>query len=50
MSETHADDKPVARPQRGGGPFGGMSLPAEKSMNFTASGKRLLGKLRPERL
>ncbi|TFD88414.1 ABC transporter ATP-binding protein [Cryobacterium serini] len=27
-----------------------MSLPAEKSMNFTASGKRLLGKLRPERL
>ena len=50
MSETHADDKPVPRPQRGGGPFGGMSLPAEKSMNFTASGKRLLGKLRPERL
>ncbi|MCY7405141.1 MAG: ABC transporter ATP-binding protein/permease [Cryobacterium sp.] len=27
-----------------------MNLPAEKSMNFTASGKRLLGKLRPERL
>ena len=50
MSETHADDKPAPRPQRGGGPFGGMSLPAEKSMNFTASGKRLLGKLRPERL
>ena len=50
MSETHADDKPAPRPQRGGGPFGGMNLPAEKSMNFTASGKRLLGKLRPERL
>ncbi|WP_104126476.1 ABC transporter ATP-binding protein [Cryobacterium sp. Y57] len=50
MSETHADDKPAPRPQRGGGPFGGMSLPAEKSMNFTASGKRLLGKLSPERL
>ncbi|SEN33473.1 ABC transporter ATP-binding protein [Cryobacterium sp. TMT1-3] len=50
MSETHADDQPAPRPQRGGGPFGGMSLPAEKSMNFTASGKRLLGKLRPERL
>ncbi|GEP25767.1 hypothetical protein CLE01_03650 [Cryobacterium levicorallinum] len=27
-----------------------MNLPAEKSLNFTASGKRLLGKLRPERL
>ncbi|MDJ0349457.1 ABC transporter ATP-binding protein [Cryobacterium sp. PH29-G1] len=50
MSETHADDKPAPRPQRGGGPFGGMSLPAEKSLNFSASGKRLLGKLRPERL
>ena len=50
MSETHADDRPSPRPQRGGGPFGGMSLPAEKSMNFTASGKRLLGKLSPERL
>ena len=50
MSETHADDKPAPRPQRGGGPFGGMNLPAEKSLNFTASGKRLLGKLRPERL
>ncbi len=50
MSQTHADDKPAPRPQRGGGPFGGMSLPAEKSLNFTASGKRLLSKLRPERL
>ncbi|TFD19858.1 ABC transporter ATP-binding protein [Cryobacterium sp. TMS1-13-1] len=50
MSETHPDDKPAPRPQRGGGPFGGMNLPAEKSLNFTASGKRLLGKLRPERL
>ncbi len=50
MSETHADDKPAPRPQRGGGPFGGMNLPAEKSLNFTASGKRLIGKLRPERL
>ncbi|TFD65759.1 ABC transporter ATP-binding protein [Cryobacterium ruanii] len=50
MSETRADDTPAPRPQRGGGPFGGMSLPAEKSMDFSASGKRLLGKLRPERL
>jgi ATP-binding cassette subfamily B protein len=50
MSQSHADEKPAPRPQRGGGPFGGMNLPAEKSMNFTASGKRLLTKLRPERL
>ncbi|TFD48892.1 ABC transporter ATP-binding protein [Cryobacterium frigoriphilum] len=38
------------RPPRGGGPFGGMNLPAEKSMNFTVSAKRLMGTLRPERL
>ncbi len=50
MSETRADDKPLPRPQRGGGPFGGMNLPAEKSLNFTVSGKRLLGQLRPEHL
>jgi ATP-binding cassette, subfamily B, multidrug efflux pump len=33
-----------------GGPFGGMGLPVEKSMNFGPSAKRLAGKLRPERL
>lgn len=48
--ETSPADKPVARPPRGGGPFGGMNLPAEKSLNFGPSAKRLLGKLRPERL
>jgi ATP-binding cassette subfamily B protein len=32
-----------------GGPFGGMSMPAEKAMNFGPSARRLLGKLRPER-
>ena len=36
--------------QRGPGPFGGMNLPAEKSMNFTASAKRLIGTLHPERM
>ncbi|UKA60935.1 ABC transporter ATP-binding protein/permease [Arthrobacter sp. FW306-2-2C-D06B] len=33
-----------------GGPFAGMSIPAEKAMNFLPSAKRLLGTLRPERL
>jgi ATP-binding cassette subfamily B multidrug efflux pump len=38
------------RPPRGGGPFGGAGMPAEKSMNFGPSAKRLLGRLKPERL
>jgi ATP-binding cassette subfamily B protein len=39
---------PVRRgPGGGGGPFG-MGMPAEKSMNFLPSAKRLLGHLRPE--
>nr|WP_200953400.1 ABC transporter ATP-binding protein [Agromyces sp. Root81] len=33
----------------GGGPMGGMGMPAEKSMNFWPSAKRLLSRLRPER-
>ena len=45
--------KPVAtprRPPRGHGPMGGgMGMPGEKSLNFRASGKRLVGVLRPER-
>ena len=49
MSDTNKIVVPP-RPPRGGGPFGGMNLPAEKSMNFTVSAKRLMGKLRPERL
>jgi ATP-binding cassette subfamily B multidrug efflux pump len=52
MSDTTDtdDDKVQARPQRGGGPFGGMNMPAEKAMNFGPSAKRLVGTLRPERL
>lgn len=55
MSESNEDREPARPPVRrgpgGGGPFGGgMSLPAEKSMNFGPSAKRLLGTLRPERL
>ncbi|HSP53941.1 MAG TPA: ABC transporter ATP-binding protein, partial [Cryobacterium sp.] len=54
MSHTHTgstSDRPPARgPGPGHGPFGGMSAPAEKAMNFGPSARRLLGKLRPERL
>lgn len=31
-----------------GGPFGGMGMPAEKSLSFGPSAKRLVGRLRPE--
>jgi len=35
----------------GGGPFGGgMGMPAEKSMNFGPSARRLLRRMKPERL
>jgi ATP-binding cassette subfamily B multidrug efflux pump len=46
MSTT---SRPAAPPRRGmgGGPFG-MPMPAEKSANFGASVKRLIGRLRPE--
>ena len=51
MSDTETDDDKVpARPPRGGGPFGGMNMPAEKAMNFGTSAKRLIGTLRPERV
>ncbi|MEO6309279.1 MAG: ABC transporter ATP-binding protein [Leifsonia sp.] len=53
MSESHEDRVPARPPVRrgpGGGPFGGMSLPAEKSMNFGPSAQRLLGTLRPEQI
>ena len=47
MSETRT---PPPRRQPGGGPFGGAQLPAEKSMAFGPSARRLLGRLRPERM
>lgn len=38
-------------PRRGpGGMFGGMGMPAEKSLNFRPSLKRLLGRMRGERI
>lgn len=40
----------LPRPRGGGmGPMGGMGMPGEKSLDFKASGRRLLGVLRPER-
>ncbi|RFA19385.1 ABC transporter ATP-binding protein [Subtercola boreus] len=41
---------PVRRGPGGGGPFGGAGLPAEKSKAFGPSAKRLVGRLRPERM
>src|SRR4051812_27094036 len=42
------------RTQRPGGvargPMGGMGMPTEKAMRFVPSGKRLLGRLKPDRL
>jgi ATP-binding cassette subfamily B protein len=40
---------PRRGPGGGGGPFGGMGMPAEKSMNFGPSARRLLRRLKPER-
>ncbi|MEV4462986.1 ABC transporter ATP-binding protein [Micromonospora echinofusca] len=36
--------------QRGGPPWAGAGMPAERSMNFGPSARRLLGRLRPQRL
>ncbi len=47
MSNTRA---PAARGPRGGGPFGGAGMPTEKSMTFVPSAKRLLSRLRPDRV
>ena len=47
-TETETETRVPARPPRGGGPFGGAGMPAEKSMNFGPSAKRLLKRLQPE--
>ncbi|MFJ5956823.1 ABC transporter ATP-binding protein [Paenarthrobacter sp. NPDC092416] len=57
MSTVTASSGPASgrgpqRPPMGpgrGGPFAGMNIPAEKASNFSASARRLLGTLRPER-
>jgi ATP-binding cassette subfamily B multidrug efflux pump len=49
MSTTATQNRPMRRPG-GGGPWGGMGMPAEKSMSFGPSAKRLLARLRPHRV
>lgn len=52
MSAVSAGPRGPQRPAMGpgrGGPFAGMNIPAEKASNFSASARRLLGTLRPER-
>lgn len=51
---TTAPARPLGPPEgarRGpGGPMGGMGIPAEKAMTFGPSARRLVGRLRPERV
>ena len=44
-----APQRPPARGGLGGGPWGGMGMPAEKAMSFGPSVRRLLGRLSPHR-
>src|SRR5690606_12252469 len=48
--ERPAVQAPPRRGPAGGGPFGGMGMPVEKSMNFGPSARRLLRRLAPERV
>jgi ATP-binding cassette subfamily B multidrug efflux pump len=45
-----ANRPPVRRGPGGGGPWGGAGMPVEKSQNFGPSAKRLLGRLKPDRV
>jgi len=49
-TETPVRPAPRRGPGGGHGPFGGMGMPVEKSLNFGPSAKRLIGRLRPERI
>ncbi|HEX7604699.1 MAG TPA: ABC transporter transmembrane domain-containing protein, partial [Polyangiaceae bacterium] len=50
MSERQNDAAVRRPPQRHGGPFGGMGLPAEKAKDFKGSARRLAGLLGPEKV
>lgn len=47
--QAPATPRPQPRRGPGGGPFAGMQMPVEKSMNFGPSARRLLGRLTPHR-
>jgi len=54
-ADVTAEEEPARPPTPrrgpgGGGPFAGMGMPVEKSKNFGTSVKRLIGRLRPERI
>jgi ATP-binding cassette subfamily B multidrug efflux pump len=50
--DTRSAAREMARARRPGGgpPWGGMGMPAEKSLDFGPSARRLVGRLAPERL
>lgn len=48
VKQSSTPPRPPMRRGPGGGHFGGASMPAEKSLNFGPSAKRLIGRLRPE--
>ena len=48
-NERPAPPPPPMRGPGSGGPFGGMSLPAQKAKQFRPTVRRLLARLRPER-
>ena len=50
VSSVRLPGPPMRRGPGGHGPFGGAGMPVEKSMTFVPSAKRLLGRLRPERI
>ncbi len=50
MSQQTAPRPPAGPPMRGPGAAMAAGMPAEKSLDFWPSARRLLGQLRPERL
>jgi ATP-binding cassette, subfamily B, multidrug efflux pump len=49
-ADTNRAAREMAAARRGGPGWGSMGMPAEKSMDFGPSARRLLGRLAPERL
>ncbi len=49
-ASTRTNPPGVRRGPGGGGPFGNMGMPAEKSLDFGPSAKRLIGRMAPQRV